>query len=269
MVWGMSNRADEIRKRIAKRKRDRQFQNPNPTNPTDSFFVSDEERHGQSPFPTINGGNYEKEIHPLFRKEVFIFKILLSACLVLIVAIVFKPEQNTQFEASRHFIQSTMDKEFQFTAITTWYEDRFGKPLALLPVKEGSEVAKSTQNQDDSKEFAILANAKVAESFEINGQGIIIETFSNANVEAAREGNVIYAGKKGDLGKTVIIQHSDGTETWYGHLGSISTLLYSFVEKGSEIGTVTENTDKTKGQYYFAIEKDGHFIDPSQVISFD
>lgn len=32
----------------------------------------------------------EKEIHPLFRKEVFFFKVLLSAILVLSVAILYK-----------------------------------------------------------------------------------------------------------------------------------------------------------------------------------
>lgn len=261
----MSNRADEIRKRIAKRKRQRQFQNPKPNNLTNSYFLSDEERHGHSPFPTING-SYDNEIHPLFRKEIFIFKILLSACLVLSVAIIFK-QQSPQFEASRNFILTTMNKEFQFTAITTWYEEKFGKPLALFPVKKGSEDKKS--DEGNNEEFAVFANAKVAESFEVNGQGIMIETFNHSSVEAAKEGTVIYAGKKDDLGKTVIIQHNDGTETWYGHLGDISALLYSFVEKGSEIGKVTESADKEKGQYYFAIKKDDHFIDPSQVITFE
>ena len=37
-------------------------------------------------------------------------------------------------------------------------------------------------------------------------------------VEAMSEGIVRYVGKRDDTGNTVIIQHADGTETWYGHI---------------------------------------------------
>ncbi len=86
-----------------------------------------------------------------------------------------------------------------------------------------------------------------------------------------KEGIVKFAGVKEGLGKTVIIQHSDQTETWYGNLDDINVSLYEYIEKQKVVGTVSDSTgeDKTKGKYYFAIKKGDDFIDPIQVIRFE
>jgi stage IV sporulation protein FA len=99
---------------------------------------------------------------------------------------------------------------------------------------------------------------------------VMIETTSNAKVEAMNEGIVTFAGTKEKLGKTVIIQHADGSESWYGNLGAISVKLYDFVETGKQVGTAMASADdQTKGVFYFAIKQGDHFIDPIQVISFE
>ena len=79
------------------------------------------------------------------------------------------------------------------------------------------------------------------------------------------------AGVKEGLGKTVVVQHADKTETWYGNLDEIDVKLYEYVEKRQVVGTVSGSTgeDKSKGKYYFAIKKDDKFIDPIQVIRFE
>lgn len=67
-----------------------------------------------------------------------------------------------------------------------------------------------------------------------------------------------------------MIQHADGSETWYGHLGTISVKLYDFVEMGKEVGTAqASDEDEQKGLFYFAIKQGDQFIDPIQVISFE
>ncbi|MEH7379794.1 M23 family metallopeptidase [Bacillus sp. JJ1533] len=259
----MSNRAKEIRRRIEKRKRARYSAPVNSRKSTPPILVSDEERYGGNSYSSFDGGGPGDGGHPLFRKEIFLFKVLLSAILVLSIGIVFK-KQSPTFENVRHFVSNTMETEFQFAAVTEWYKDTFGSPLALIPINQNKE---KTDTPTPSK-YAIPAAGKVTESFEANGQGIIVETNSKV-VEAMNAGNVTEVAVKGELGKTVVIQHSDGSETWYGNLGSIDVKLYDYVETGQEVGKVQEPEGDDKGTYYFAIKQGETFIDPIQVIKFE
>ncbi|WP_044894641.1 M23 family metallopeptidase [Bacillus alveayuensis] len=252
----MGNRADEIRKRIARRKRQRHM-------PRQAFFeFADEEKYGGHSIITYNGYS-DKDSHPLFRKEVFLFKTFLSVCLVLIIAILFK-NSSSHLEPIRSFVKSSMEQEFQFAAVSEWYEQQFGKPLALLPKEK-------QQGGNDGVQYAVPASGhvRVLESFDVNGQGVMVETGAEASVEAMNDGVVVFAGTKDKLGKTVIIQHADGTESWYGNLGKISVKLYDFVEMRKEVGKAINNADNTKGVFYFAIKQGDQFIDPIQVISFE
>lgn len=261
----MSNRANEIRRRIAKRKRAKYSGPANLKKNTPPYLVSDEDRFGGSTYTASfeSGGSGGDGGHPLFRKEVFLFKILLSAILVLSVGIVFKSASPT-FDNVRQFVSSTMEKEFQFAVVTEWYQDTFGSPLALIPMKQNKE---SVSVQTPGK-YAIPAAGKVTETFEANGQGIIVETDSKV-VEAMNAGYVKEVSVKGELGKTVVIRHSDGSETWYGNLGTVDVKLYDYVETGQEVGKVQEPEGENKGTYYFAIKQGETFIDPIQVIKFE
>jgi stage IV sporulation protein FA len=256
----MNRRAHEIRKQIEKRRKARQ--NRYEAQRQAIWDLTDEERYGQ-PVVTYDRYSLEESSHPLFPKETFIFKTLLSACLVLVTAILFKNPADS-LEPARQFVKNTMEQEFQFAAVSKWYEKQFGEPLAFLAPKPESETKTA------GKQYAVPASGRVLESFQKNGQGVMIETTSNAKVEAMNEGIVTFAGTKEKLGKTVIIQHADGSESWYGNLGTISVKLYDFVETGKPIGTAMASTDdQTKGVFYFAIKKGDHFIDPIQVISFE
>ena len=255
---------EEIRRRIAKRKNDKGTTAKGP----DSQIVwpSDDEKYGFDNF-TSSGSSNGDDGHPLFKKEVFFFKILASILLFLVIAILFRNHSAT-FEPARDMVMKTMDKDFKFATVSNWYESKFGKPLALLPFSEKDQVEKKTVAE---KEFSVPAMGKILENFEKNGQGIMIETGKGASVQTINDGIVTFAGVKEELGKTVIIQHSDSTETWYGNLDEIKVNLYEYVEKRKVVGTVSGSAgeDKTKGKYYFAIKKGDDFIDPIQVIRFE
>lgn len=249
----MNKRAREIRKRIEKRKREAGRLSP----PFE--HMTDEERYGQ---PVITYDRYATDDKPpLFRKELFLLKTFFSACLVLVAAIAFKNPSET-FQPIRSFVKQTMEQEFQFAAVSKWYEQQFGEPLAIFPTKK-------TEKPSNSPSYAVPATGRVLEKFTENGQGIMVETNSNASVEAMNEGIVIFAGTKDRLGKTVIIQHADGSESWYGNLGTITVKLYDFVEAGKEVGKAAKETNGAKGVFYFAIKQGDHFIDPIQVIPFE
>ena len=226
----------------------------------------DDEKYGFNQMISYEGSGHDEETHPLFKKEVFFFKILASVCLFLVIAILFR-NHYTPLDQARNMVKKTMDMEFQFATVTNWYENKFGKPLALLPFTEKNQAIEKTSEQ----QYSVPASGRVVENFVKNGQGVMIETGKGAQVKAMNEGIVTFAGIKDGLGKTVIIQHSDKTESWYGDLEEINVNSYEYIEKGKEVGTVstTGGEDKTKGSYYFAIKKGDNFIDPIQVIRFD
>ncbi|KFM99123.1 M23 family peptidase [Bacillus clarus] len=246
-----NRRVEEIRKRIAKRKAEQERLE-------EEQYFSEANFVGETLF--VEGGG--KETHPLFRKEVFFFKILLSAILVLSIAILFK-NAPASFDGARTVTKKMMQEEFQFAAVSKWYEKQFGTPLVFFST---NEKKKETAQQ---KDYAIPASGKVMQGFQKNGQGVFVQTAANATVESVNEGVVIFAGKKGELGNTVQIQHADGTESWYGNLGETSVKLYDYVEKKQKIGTVNSDSNNKNGKFYFAMKKNEKFIDPIQVISFD
>jgi stage IV sporulation protein FA len=261
----MQSRADEIRKRIAKRKKTRE-QLPTTMKPNKPlFWAEDEERYGFDKISSFEGGP-DEGIHPLFNKEVFVFKILASICLVLIVGILFKNQSPTLLKA-RTVVENTMQTDFQFAAVSDWYETKFGKPLALLPFME-KESPKNDTNVDQPQ-YALPASGRIIEDFAHNGQGIMIETGKDESVEALNEGIITFAGVKEGYGNTVIVQHSDNTETWYGQLATIEVSLWTFIEKGTKLGLATSSEDGMKSSFYLAVKKENDFIDPIQVIRFE
>ncbi|KKI92309.1 hypothetical protein WQ54_09965 [Bacillus sp. SA1-12] len=260
----MSHRADEVRKRIAKRKRERGLVNEQDTSKRTSLFLSDEERYGVYTPPTYEGGpGNGNGGHPLFRAEVFIFKLLFSAVIVLVAAIAFKNGAPI-FQKAQSAINYSLEEEFQFAAVSSWYREQFGEPLALFNPTSGDN---EKENQTETAGLSVPATGKVLETFEDNGQGIMVET-NRPSVEAINEGIIVEAGEKSDNGLTIVIQHADGTESWYGNLEKIDVALYDFVEKGKELGK-TKLNENQKGTFYFAIKKGDEFIDPNKVIQFE
>jgi stage IV sporulation protein FA len=260
----MNRRAEEIKKRIAERKK-KQGAKPQ-SNPFSAYSIlSDEERYGAEYLPVVEYSHSPNDDQPLsfFQKEWLVFKFLTAVCLVLIVAILFK-NPSPGLDGARKYVKQTMENEFEFASVSKWYEDTFGQPLALLPI-----MKEKKDTSEQPSQYAVPASGKVLESFEKNGQGIMIETGSQSSVEAMSEGIVTFAGKKEGIGKTIVIQHADGSETWYGQLEKINVSLYDFVDKGKAVGKVMKNQDGKTGKFYFAIKKGERFIDPNQVISFE
>lgn len=259
------SRPDEIRRRIAKRRKDNRGKNSEGSMERMLGLPDDDEKYGFKQWTAYEPSGRDEEVHPLFRKEVFFFKILASFCLFLVIAIVFR-NQSPTLDSTRTIVKNSFENEFQFATVTNWYESKFGKPLALLPFAD-----KKTEVKNISSQYAVPASGRILENFKKNGQGVMVETGKGAPVKAFNEGIVTFSGVKEGIGKTVIIQHSDQTESWYGNLDQIQVGLYEYIKKGKEVGTVsgTESKDKTKGAFYFAIKKGDTFIDPIQVIRFD
>ncbi|MCJ7839905.1 M23 family metallopeptidase [Lederbergia sp. NSJ-179] len=248
------HRVEQIRKEMNKRRkqygmdRDRKLE--------ETFFHKDESDH------SVFESDPKESFHPLFKKEVFFMKIFASAILVLLVAIIFQ-SPSPKMEDARVGIKKALEREFQFAVVADWYEDKFGQPLALFPVHPDPK-----QNTTKS-DYAMPVAGKILEPFSDERQGIIMETGTGEEVEAITAGTVTFAGKKEGIGNTVIIQHPDYSETWYGKLGQISVKAYEKVKAGQMIGNVSAGEDGETGEFYFAIKQHDTFVDPIQVMKFE
>jgi hypothetical protein len=92
--------------------------------------------------------------------------------------------------------------------------------------------------------------------------GIDLASLANSPVQASNHGRVIFCGRLGIYGNTVVLDHGQGLASVYGHLSSIEVALEQKVEKGAVIGH-TGQTGLAGGDHlHFAIMLNGVFVDP-------
>lgn len=64
-----------------------------------------------------------------------------------------------------------------------------------------------------------------------------IDMVGDSDIQASADGIVLFVGRKGGYGNTVMIGHADGTTTLYGHMtGDHAPKIGSFVAQGAVIG---------------------------------
>jgi murein DD-endopeptidase MepM/ murein hydrolase activator NlpD len=79
---------------------------------------------------------------------------------------------------------------------------------------------------------------------------------------AAKEGRVIYAGRRGGYGNTVVVQHEGTVATLYAHLSSIGASEGDWVEQGEVIGLMGSTGWSTGPHLHFEVRVDGVPRDP-------
>ena len=245
----MDNRRREIQNRIKKRKRMKAQMKSNHRE-LPPFKPSQVETHDRD----------QEVLHPLFRKDIFLMKMLLASILFITVAIVFR-HPSEKLETARQKVTAGFEQELQFAYISNWYEETFGKPLAFLPsdINGTDPIANHV-----SADYIIPIDGEVIETFTTNGNGIRLQAEVDDQASAIGDGIVTFAGKKEGLGNTVVVQHVDKSESWYGELDSVNVRLSDRVSKGDKVGTVSGT-----GIIFFALKKENEYIDPNQVIPFE
>ncbi|KXG77296.1 Murein DD-endopeptidase MepM [Fervidicola ferrireducens] len=92
--------------------------------------------------------------------------------------------------------------------------------------------------------------------------GIDIGAPMGANVVAADDGEVIYAGYYGGYGNTIIVDHGGGISTLYAHLSKILVGEGQSVKRGERIGLVGSTGISTGPHLHFEVRKDGQHVSP-------
>lgn len=254
---------DEYKKRHRERRRkELQLMRP-PGLPPVRDYGSPYDRY--SP-PTDKGINRHPSVR-LARR--FVIQCLVSALLFSAVYWI-NLNKNAHLQPIRESIVTAMTHEFQFAAVSGWYEKNLGAPVSFLPgffsSNKGNQAASGSSSKNKSSAFAEPVIGQVQNRFNSRTNGITVATSPNSAVEAAKDGLVVFVGQKSKIGRTVIIQHQNSDESWYGKLNNVNVKVYEFVKQGQKIGTTGGSK---QGMFYFALKKGQKFIDPIQVMSFD
>ncbi|WP_016949861.1 murein hydrolase activator EnvC [Anabaena sp. PCC 7108] len=87
-----------------------------------------------------------------------------------------------------------------------------------------------------------------------------------STIRAADSGTVIFAGWYGGYGKAIIISHSKGITTLYGHTSELYVSEGQTVQKGQAIAAVGSTGFSTGPHLHFEVRRDGTPVDPANYL---
>ncbi|MCM3742145.1 M23 family metallopeptidase [Oceanobacillus luteolus] len=250
----MSRDIKRVRKAIEQRKKDRNY--PQPGIKQDSgIFDSMEEKHGYP--PEINSYVFKEKANKEL-STALMMKAILAGILFFSVALLMNTN-HAAFSKPQEIASQLLQNEFPFAKVNVWYQEIFGSPLAFSP--------QINHRANEVEEAVIPVNGDIIETFQVNGKGVKISPGKEVDVVSHHEGVVVFAGKYPDTGKTIVVQHADGTNSSYGNLTDFDVHLYQYVTANQRIGKFNPTEDNEA--VYFSLEKNNTFLDPLQVIEVD
>ncbi len=96
--------------------------------------------------------------------------------------------------------------------------------------------------------------------------GIDIATRMGTSIGAAKEGMVFFSGWREGFGNTVIIQHTEGYTTLYGHCSKLYVKAGQWVTKGEKIAAVGSTGRSTGPHLHYTIFRHGKALNPIKFI---
>jgi murein DD-endopeptidase MepM/ murein hydrolase activator NlpD len=93
-------------------------------------------------------------------------------------------------------------------------------------------------------------------------QGVDFSAPRGTKVVATADGVVSVAGRTGDYGRMVVIDHGNGWETRYAHLHRIKVEKGDRVRRGRKLGTVGHSGNAGGNHLHYEVRRRGVPIDP-------
>jgi murein DD-endopeptidase MepM/ murein hydrolase activator NlpD len=97
-------------------------------------------------------------------------------------------------------------------------------------------------------------------------QGIDIATRTDTPIVAPADGTVTFVGRKGRLGKTMLIDHGNGMLTRYGHLNKYLVKRGAPVKRGEKIALVGNSGRSTAPHLHYEVHLNGLPVNPKKYI---
>jgi len=96
--------------------------------------------------------------------------------------------------------------------------------------------------------------------------GIDIAAPYRTPIKAGGDGKVVYVGRRGGYGNTVIIDHGGGLATLYAHCSGFAVSVGTVVRAGQIIAYVGSTGTSTGNHLHFEVRKNGKHVDPMSVM---
>ena len=97
-------------------------------------------------------------------------------------------------------------------------------------------------------------------------QGVDITAPEGSSVRAARDGRVVFAGRRGAYGRLVVLEHSGGFSSWYAHNRTLRVRTGQWVQRGTVIARSGHSGNATGPHLHFEIRRQGKPLDPLLLI---
>lgn len=99
-----------------------------------------------------------------------------------------------------------------------------------------------------------------------NHKGLDIAAPNGTIIRAVAKGTVEFSGRKGALGKLVIINHGNGVKTYYAHCSDLKVSQGQQVNEGDNIATVGRTGTATGNHLHFEVHLNGVCVNPQKYI---
>jgi hypothetical protein len=96
--------------------------------------------------------------------------------------------------------------------------------------------------------------------------GIDIAAADGTPIVAPARGRVSYVGRKGPLGKTLVLDHGFGVKTVYGHTKEILVRTGETVERGQKVAAIGSSGRSTGPHLHYVVEVNGKARNPLDYI---
>ncbi len=97
-------------------------------------------------------------------------------------------------------------------------------------------------------------------------KGLDIAADYGTQIIAPARGRVVFAGRKGALGRTLILDHGYGTRTTFGHTQELFVEKGDLVERGMLIAAVGNSGRSTGPHLHYTVSVQGKAVDPQDFI---
>ena len=96
--------------------------------------------------------------------------------------------------------------------------------------------------------------------------GLDIATSTGTPILAASSGTVTFSGRKGSYGNLLVITHSNGVQTYYGHCSKLYVSAGTRVSQGQKVAAVGSTGNSTGPHLHFEIRVNGVAYNPQNYV---
>ncbi len=175
-------------------------------------------------------------------------------------------------EPVRTFIVRGLTEQLDTGAIAAWYQDSFSGAPSFIPIFRQPEDATESTRVGGTVELTVVApvaGGAVVRTFAESLGGIEIAAAPGGPVGAIETGRVSQVAGSEKAGYNIVIQHASARKSIYGRLSAADVQPGDWVEAGDRIGAMPRSEGGEDALLYLAIQENGKYVDPTDVIRFD